>query len=146
MRQQRAGAITMISSLAALENYPFVAYKATKAALIAFTKQVAIQNAEFGIRANVILPGLIDTPMAVDTRARVSGKSRAEVAAERDAAYRYAAKWVRLGTWPMRRCSSPPMRPTSSPAWRFSSTAAAHSTSAEFIATWNRISSGMQKP
>ncbi len=85
MRQQRAGAIIMISSLAALENYPFVAYKATKAALIAFTKQVAIQNAEYGIRANVILPGLIDTPMAVDTRARMSGKSRAQVAAERDA-------------------------------------------------------------
>src|SRR5215472_16666080 len=31
MRQQHAGAITMISSLAALENYPYVAYKATKA-------------------------------------------------------------------------------------------------------------------
>jgi NAD(P)-dependent dehydrogenase (short-subunit alcohol dehydrogenase family) len=85
MREQRAGAIVMISSLAALENYPYVAYKATKAALIAFTKQVAIQNAEYGIRANAILPGLMDTPMAVDTRARVSGKSRAEVAAERDA-------------------------------------------------------------
>jgi NAD(P)-dependent dehydrogenase (short-subunit alcohol dehydrogenase family) len=85
MRQQRAGAIVMISSLAALENYPYVAYKATKAAMIAFVKQVAIQNAEYGIRANVILPGLIDTPMAVDTRARVSGKSRAQVAAERDA-------------------------------------------------------------
>jgi NAD(P)-dependent dehydrogenase (short-subunit alcohol dehydrogenase family) len=85
MRRQRAGAIVMISSLAALENYPYVAYKATKAALIAFTKQVAIQNAEYGIRANAILPGLMDTPMAVDTRARASGKSRAEVAAERDA-------------------------------------------------------------
>jgi NAD(P)-dependent dehydrogenase (short-subunit alcohol dehydrogenase family) len=85
MRQQRAGAIIMISSLAALENYPFVAYKATKAGMIAFTQQVAIQNAEYGIRANVILPGLMDTPMAVDTRARVSGKSRAQVAAERDA-------------------------------------------------------------
>jgi NAD(P)-dependent dehydrogenase (short-subunit alcohol dehydrogenase family) len=85
MRQQRAGAIIMISSLAALENYPLVAYKATKAAMIAFTQQVAIQNAEYGIRANAILPGLIDTPMAVDTRARVSGKSRAQVAAERDA-------------------------------------------------------------
>jgi NAD(P)-dependent dehydrogenase (short-subunit alcohol dehydrogenase family) len=52
--------------------------------MIAFTQQVAIQNAEFGVRANVILPGL-DTPMAVDTRARVSGKGRAEVAAARDA-------------------------------------------------------------
>jgi NAD(P)-dependent dehydrogenase (short-subunit alcohol dehydrogenase family) len=53
--------------------------------MVAFTQQLAIQNAEYGIRANVILPGLMDTPMAVDTRARVSGKSRAEVAAARAA-------------------------------------------------------------
>ena len=85
MREQRSGAIVMISSLAVRENYPYVAYKATKAGMIAFTEQVAIQNAEYGIRANVILPGLMDTPMAVDTRARVSGKPRAQVAAERDA-------------------------------------------------------------
>jgi NAD(P)-dependent dehydrogenase (short-subunit alcohol dehydrogenase family) len=83
MRAQRAGVIITISSISALENYPYVAYKATKAGLIAFTQQVAIQNAEFGVRANVILPGLMDTPMAVDTRARVSGKNRAEVAAAR---------------------------------------------------------------
>jgi NAD(P)-dependent dehydrogenase (short-subunit alcohol dehydrogenase family) len=85
MRQQRSGAIVNISSVAAFENYPLVAYKATKAAMVAFTKQVAIENAEYGIRANVILPGLMDTPMAVDTRARASNRSRAEVAAERDA-------------------------------------------------------------
>lgn len=84
MREQRAGAILMISSLAALEKYPFVTYKATKAAMVAFTQQVAIQNAEYGIRANAILPGLMDTPMAVDTRARASGRPRAQVAAERD--------------------------------------------------------------
>jgi NAD(P)-dependent dehydrogenase (short-subunit alcohol dehydrogenase family) len=85
MRAQRSGAIVMISSVAAFEKYPYVAYKATKAAMVAFTQQVAIQNAEFGVRANVILPGLMDTPMAVDTRARATGKSRAEVAAGRDA-------------------------------------------------------------
>ena len=85
MREQKSGAIVMISSLAAIENYPYVAYKASKAAMIAFTKQVAIENAGYGIRANVILPGLMDTPMAVDTRARKTGKSRAEVAAMRDA-------------------------------------------------------------
>ena len=85
MRAQKSGTIVMISSLAAIENYPYVAYKATKAAMIAFTKQLAIQNAAYGIRANVILPGLMDTPMAVDTRARKTGKSRAEVAALRDA-------------------------------------------------------------
>ena len=85
MREQKSGAIVMISSLAALENYPYVAYKASKAAMVAFTRQVAIENAGYGIRANVILPGLMDTPMAVDTRARKTGKSRAEVAAMRDA-------------------------------------------------------------
>jgi NAD(P)-dependent dehydrogenase (short-subunit alcohol dehydrogenase family) len=85
MRRQSSGAIIMISSLAALEKYPLVAYKASKAAMVAFTQQVAIQNAEYGIRANVILPGLMDTPMAVDTRARASGRPRAEIAAERDA-------------------------------------------------------------
>jgi NAD(P)-dependent dehydrogenase (short-subunit alcohol dehydrogenase family) len=85
MRAQRAGAIVNISSVAAWENYPYVTYKATKAALVAYTQQLAIHNAEHGVRANVILPGLMDTPMAVDTRARAMGKTRAEVAAMRDA-------------------------------------------------------------
>src|SRR5260221_10263053 len=85
MRAQQSGVILTISSLAAWEMYPYVTYKATKAAMIAFTQQIAIQNAEHGIRANVILPGLMDTPMALDTRARASGNSRAEGAASRDA-------------------------------------------------------------
>jgi len=85
MRKQGSGVIINISSLAAIDNYPWVTYKASKAGVIAYTKQLAIQNAEFGIRANCILPGLMDTPMAVDTRARAWNKSRAEIAAERDA-------------------------------------------------------------
>jgi NAD(P)-dependent dehydrogenase (short-subunit alcohol dehydrogenase family) len=85
MRAQQSGAIINISSMAAITTYPYVAYKATKAAMIAFTEQLAYQNAQYGIRANVILPGLMNTPMAVDTRAREFKKSRAEVEAERDA-------------------------------------------------------------
>jgi NAD(P)-dependent dehydrogenase (short-subunit alcohol dehydrogenase family) len=84
MRAQKSGVILGISSVAAVENYPYVTYKATKAAMIAYVQQLAIHEAGNGIRANVILPGLMDTPMAVDTRARHSGKSRAEVAAMRD--------------------------------------------------------------
>jgi len=84
MRQQKSGAIVNISSMAAITTYPYVAYKATKTAMIAFTEQLAYQNAKYGIRANVILPGLMNTPMAVDTRAREFKKSRAEVEAERD--------------------------------------------------------------
>jgi NAD(P)-dependent dehydrogenase (short-subunit alcohol dehydrogenase family) len=85
MRRQMSGAIINISSMAAITTYPYVAYKATKSAMIAFTEQLAYQNAQYGIRANVILPGLMNTPMAVDTRAREFKKSRAEVEAERDA-------------------------------------------------------------
>ncbi|MBX9943651.1 MAG: SDR family oxidoreductase [Reyranella sp.] len=85
MRAQRSGAIINISSMAVITTYPYVAYKATKAAMVSFTEQLAYQNAEYGIRANVILPGLMNTPMAVDTRAREFKKSRAEVEAERDA-------------------------------------------------------------
>jgi NAD(P)-dependent dehydrogenase (short-subunit alcohol dehydrogenase family) len=84
MRQQNSGAIINISSMAVITTYPYVAYKATKSAMVAFTEQLAYQNAKYGIRANVILPGLMDTPMAVDTRARTFKKTRAEVAAERD--------------------------------------------------------------
>jgi NAD(P)-dependent dehydrogenase (short-subunit alcohol dehydrogenase family) len=84
MRQQRSGAIVNISSMAVITTYPYVAYKATKSAMVAFTEQLAYQNAEYGIRANVILPGLMNTPMAVDTRAREWNKTRAEVEAARD--------------------------------------------------------------
>ena len=85
MREQRSGAIVNISSVAAIERYPWVAYKASKMGMVVFTKQIAIQNAEYGIRANVILPGMMDTPMAVDTRARAWNRPREEIAAERDA-------------------------------------------------------------
>ena len=85
MREQKSGSIINISSIAASIDYPLVVYKATKAAMIAFTQQLALHNAPYGVRANVILPGLIDTPMAVDTRAQASGQSRATIAAGRDA-------------------------------------------------------------
>ena len=77
MRKQKSGSIISISSVAALSaNYPTVAYKTTKAGMVAFTEQLACQNAEYGVRANAILPGLMNTPMAVDTRARTWGKTR----------------------------------------------------------------------
>jgi NAD(P)-dependent dehydrogenase (short-subunit alcohol dehydrogenase family) len=84
MRRQKSGAIINISSMAVITTYPYVAYKATKSAMVAFTEQLAYQNASYGVRANVILPGLMNTPMAVDTRAREFGKTRAAVEAERD--------------------------------------------------------------
>ena len=86
MRKQHSGVITGISSVAAMTtNYPTVAYKTSKVGMIAYTEQIAQHNAEYGIRANIVLPGLMDTPMAVDTRAREWGQPRDQVASERDA-------------------------------------------------------------
>ena len=92
MRDRKSGAIVNISSMAVMGMYPYVAYKTSKAGVVAFTEQLAYQNAKHNIRANVILPGLMDTPMAVDTRAREWGKTREEVAAERDAKVMLGAK------------------------------------------------------
>ena len=83
MRAQGSGAIVNIASAAATGKYPYVAYKATKAAVIAMTEQLALQNAPHGIRVNAILPGLISTPMAVETRARTWHQPRAQVLADR---------------------------------------------------------------
>jgi NAD(P)-dependent dehydrogenase (short-subunit alcohol dehydrogenase family) len=117
MRAQKSGAIINISSMAVITTYPYVAYKATKAAMVSFTEQLAYQNAQYGIRANVILPGLMNTPMAVDTRARDvqedprrgRGRARRPGAAAQEDGHR-------LGRRQCRACSWPRTRPTSSPA------------------------------
>ena len=83
MRNQGSGAIINISSMAALKPYPYVGYKATKAAVVALTEQLAQANARSGIRAHVILPGLMNTPMAIESR--VSGSAtREQVISARD--------------------------------------------------------------
>ena len=61
------------SSVAARQT---VTYKTSKGAVNTFTQHLAWENAPFGIRANVILPGLIDTPMAIERRAREQGVDR----------------------------------------------------------------------
>jgi len=83
MRAAGQGCIINISSMAAWKAYPLVGYKTTKAAVIALTEQLAAQNARYGIRANVILPGLMNTPMAIEARVSAD-KTREQVVAERD--------------------------------------------------------------
>ena len=85
MRDQQSGNIINISSTAAHEEYPWVTYKASKAAAKAMTEQVALQNAPYGIRVNCIQPGLMNTPMAVDARMDAWNMTRDEVVAMRDA-------------------------------------------------------------
>jgi len=65
MEKQGSGAIINIASIAAIRTpLPNVAYSASKAAVIALTRDIALQYAKKGIRVNVILPGLMKTPQA----------------------------------------------------------------------------------
>ena len=65
MEKQGSGVIINISSLSAIrcQPAPALAYSVSKAGVIAFTREVAIQYADKGIRCNAILPGLMKTPM-----------------------------------------------------------------------------------
>ncbi len=68
MEAQGAGAIVNVSSIAGIRwtGVPYVVYSATKGAALAFTRSVALEYAARGIRANAILPGLMNTPMIVE--------------------------------------------------------------------------------
>ena len=86
MAEQRAGSIVNISSVAALAAaVSLTAYKISKAGINALTQSLAIENASRGVRVNAIMPGLLDTPMAIDAWAQALGRPREEVRAQRDA-------------------------------------------------------------
>lgn len=64
MEAQGSGSIINISSLASIRwlHFNYISYYASKAGVNHFTRAVALQYADKGIRANTILPGLMDTP------------------------------------------------------------------------------------
>ncbi len=76
MVAQGGGAIVNISSIAGTRwtGVPYVSYAASKAAVLGFTRSVALQHAGKGIRANSILPGLMNTPMIVEPLKGVYGE------------------------------------------------------------------------
>jgi NAD(P)-dependent dehydrogenase (short-subunit alcohol dehydrogenase family) len=85
MREQGAGAIVNISSLAAVAGGIQVAYEVSKAGVNRLTTSVAQSNARHGVRCNAIMMGFMDTPMAVSGIATATGRPTSEVRAERDA-------------------------------------------------------------
>ena len=64
MVKQGGGSVIGVSSVAGMRylGFPHLAYNVTKAAVIHFIRMLAQQYASQGIRANTIVPGLIDTP------------------------------------------------------------------------------------
>jgi len=84
MREQRSGCITNISSAAAVCASNILAYKTSKAGLNALTHAIAMSNAKYGIRANAIMPGLMDTPMAIEGISQARGISKQDLRQVRD--------------------------------------------------------------
>jgi NAD(P)-dependent dehydrogenase (short-subunit alcohol dehydrogenase family) len=95
MLRQKRGAIVNISSLASqqINQYPYFSYFAAKAALNHFTRAVAVHYAPHGIRANAVLPGVIDTPL-VDRQIAGRFPDRDEMVRVRNA----ASPMGRMGT------------------------------------------------
>lgn len=96
MMRAGGGAIVNISSTAGLFAYPGRSpYAASKWAVIGFTKTIAAELGEFGIRANAICPGCIDGP-------RIEGVIAREAAARgttADAVRRGYVAQAALGTF-----------------------------------------------
>jgi 3-oxoacyl-[acyl-carrier protein] reductase len=66
MRQRRWGRIVSISSMAGLIGAPrSTAYSASKAAIIGFTRALAMDVAPWGITVNAICPGMVATSRSI---------------------------------------------------------------------------------
>jgi NAD(P)-dependent dehydrogenase (short-subunit alcohol dehydrogenase family) len=85
MRQAKAGSIVNISSLAAWAGNNKIAYEVSKAGVNRLTQSIASANAKHGVRCNAVMPGLMDTPMAVVGNSVARGVPIEEVRAMRNA-------------------------------------------------------------
>lgn len=87
MLVQGAGSIVNIASINGVRAIPFpkLAYAASKAAMIAISREIAIQYASQGIRSNVVLVGLIKSPIVVENNTALYGGDVAQMWAKRDA-------------------------------------------------------------
>jgi NAD(P)-dependent dehydrogenase (short-subunit alcohol dehydrogenase family) len=85
MERQQSGSIINMGSLAAVILYENIAYKTSKAGVMALTHSIATTYASHGVRANSILPGLMDTPMAIEARAGGDDARRAMLRESRNA-------------------------------------------------------------
>lgn len=102
MLKQGGGSIINISTISGFRNLgaPYIAYNTSKGSAVSFTRNLAATYAARGIRANSILPGIIDTPMARDATIQTSGKTEAEIDFE-------ALAKTRAARIPMKRTGTP---------------------------------------
>ncbi len=79
MEKQGSGSIINISSAAAVCAVRYVAYKISKSGVNSLTHQLAMKYAKKGIRVNAIMPGLLNTPIAIEGMARATGRPKENI-------------------------------------------------------------------
>ena len=98
MQKQRSGVITNISSTISIAANTSVreslkeqadgegqtAYRVSKTGVNSLTESFAISQARYGIRVNAILPGLMETPNAIESAMRSSNITKEELNSIRD--------------------------------------------------------------
>lgn len=87
MKIQRSGAIVNISSINAIRTLPALslAYGVSKAGVISLTREIAVEYAACGIRANAILPGMMETPFVIASLTEAYGGDLRKMTEKRDA-------------------------------------------------------------
>ena len=89
LRERETAAIVNIASIAALRmsgDRPHIAYSASKMGVIGLTRSVAMDQARKGVRCNVVIPGLMHTPLVENRLLRQLGANdAATLIAKRDA-------------------------------------------------------------
>lgn len=86
MVQQNAGSIVNIGSIAGIRytGVPYISYYTTKAAVLGFSRGVALEHAAKNIRSNVVMPGLIETPMVLEPLKNAYGNGIQDMKVARD--------------------------------------------------------------
>lgn len=84
MERQQGGCIINISSIASVCASPMLAYKTSKSAVNSLTHSIAITYAPKGIRVNCIMPGYMNTPMAIEGISRLLGIQKEDIIKQRN--------------------------------------------------------------
>lgn len=80
MERKNSGSIINIGSIAGIRysGVPYISYYTSKAAVLGFSRGIALEYAEKNIRSNVVMPGLMETPMIIEPLSEAYGSGDVE--------------------------------------------------------------------